>query len=358
MYLTYILLSLLFISIVTFGFALMFFVVRTTQNKKITKKDFLISLVWGIFYITVMFLAMEFYYPATRVLFYYLGFLHFSVLVSAMYWILYGIARIFSHQHLLRKKWIGYFCIFASLFISFYAAYNFHAEIKIENIEISSDKVSREYNILQVSDIQHGTVSKDYIKEVVDLINKQDVDFVVFTGDLVDFDNYKEEDLLVLNDIKVPMYFERGNHELYHFPERILSYLQKIGSVRLLLNQKESFDEIDIVGIDYQTQKSKYTSLINNVEIDNERFSILLYHEPKHIEYSAELGYDLLLYGHTHGGQIWPYTELVDFMYKYGDGYFQVGKSHVYTSDGAALWGPRMRLGSQNEMVIFTIKPE
>ena len=46
---------------------------------------------------------------------------------------------------------------------------------------------------------------------------------------------------------------------------------------------------------------------------------------------------------------------LIDKMYKYGDGYFEENNTIIYTTDGAGVWGPRMRLDSQNEIVVFKL---
>jgi len=357
----YYFLILFFISIssfITLSTLFLIFLFKQWQTKKMVKIDVLYSFLWSAVYLGVFFLARNYDYNIIRGLFYYLGFLNFSFIAIALYGLIYLIQKLFKLKNCLSKKSVILFFIISPLIISAVAIYNFQKGISIEEIEIKSEKLTKEYRFLQVSDIQYGTVTKRYFDRVIKLITEQNVDFVVFTGDLVDFDQYSEEDLLVLNTIDVPVYFERGNHEFYHFPEKILATLEKTGNVDVLLNEKVSFGEIDVIGIDYQTDSDKYKELIKSIDINKNQFSVLLYHEPKNVEYSAELGFDLLLYGHTHGGQIWPFTELVDYIYTYGDGLHKIGQSHIYTSDGAALWGPRMRLGSQNEMVIFSVSPK
>ena len=47
---------------------------------------------------------------------------------------------------------------------------------------------------------------------------------------------------------------------------------------------------------------------------------------------------------------------LVDAIYDYSDGFYEINSTKIYTTDGAGLWGPRLRLGSQNEIVIFNLK--
>lgn len=333
------------------------FLVKKILNKQINKKDLLFSFLGAVAYLVALILLRENHYDIVRNLFYYLGFLNFSIMTLGLFSLFSLFQCIFKFKSFLKNRVVNIIFLLLPFIFSMISIYNFEKGISVENVEITSDKISQEYRFVQVSDIQYGTVTKNYLNKIIKLIIEQDADFVVFTGDLVDFDNYVEEDLEILNTIPVPVYFERGNHEFYHFPGKILSYLESIGPVDVLLNEKISFNEIDIVGIDYQSNGSTYKSLIDSIALDVNQFSILLYHEPKNVEYSAGLGFDLLLYGHTHGGQIWPFTEAVDYIYKYADGLFKVGESYVYTSDGAALWGPRMRLGSQNEIVVFTLTP-
>jgi len=75
------------------------------------------------------------------------------------------------------------------------------------------------------------------------------------------------------------------------------------------------------------------------------------------VERAVQHGFDLQIYAHTHAGQMWPFTWVVDAMYEYSDGAYKVNDSFIYTSDGAALWGPRLRLGSQNEITLFKLRP-
>ena len=65
-----------------------------------------------------------------------------------------------------------------------------------------------------------------------------------------------------------------------------------------------------------------------------------------------------MLSGHTHGGQIFPVTLIVKWLYEYPQGLTLLENFALYTTDGAGLWGPNLRLGTQNEIAVFTIKPE
>jgi len=92
--------------------------------------------------------------------------------------------------------------------------------------------------------------------------------------------------------------------------------------------------------------------------IDNSKFNLLLYHRPTGVDDAKNLGIDAMITGHTHGGQIFPYTLIVKWIFDYPQGLVQLDNFILYTSDGAGLWGPKLRLGTENEIAVFTISPK
>ena len=64
---------------------------------------------------------------------------------------------------------------------------------------------------------------------------------------------------------------------------------------------------------------------------------------------------DLMLSGHTHNGQIFPFNFLVRIRFKYKYGFFKKDKSNLYVTSGAGCWGPKMRLGTFNEIIIINL---
>lgn len=312
-----------------------------------------------VFYFISIIIGNNFFMGLHRILNYYFGFLIIGLSIAVIFWIVYFGLNIFQKEQILVSKEIGIVISLIFLFVNSLAIYNFEKGIKVEKFLIGSDKVSKDYSFVQIGDIQYGTVSKKYMENVMKLAIKQKPDFIVFVGDLIDFEKYKLEDFNIFDDIKMPFYFVNGNHEYYHDHKRLLSYLQQKQSVVTLMNDKAIFDnEIEIVGIDYNTSSFKLRDNLKNIKLMKNKFSILLYHEPKGIKYGVEKGFDLMLFGHTHGGQLFPITKLINFIYKYGNGFYQEGSTKIYTTDGAGLWGPKMRLGSQNEIVVFNLQPK
>jgi predicted MPP superfamily phosphohydrolase len=120
---------------------------------------------------------------------------------------------------------------------------------------------------------------------------------------------------------------------------------------------------IEVIWVDYSNAKSQatYESVLDDLMPSPDRFSAFMFHEPKRVESTASRGYDLQLYGHTHGWQIFPWNLIAKSVYgsfAYGLTLLEKTNTRVYTTFGAGLWGPRMRLGSENEVVLFTVEPK
>ena len=84
--------------------------------------------------------------------------------------------------------------------------------------------------------------------------------------------------------------------------------------------------------------------------------TILLSHSPLEVERAARAGVDLMLAGHTHGGQVWPFDYLVQSRYGLLEGSYDVGGMIAIVSRGAGSWGPRMRLWAPGEIVRVTLR--
>lgn len=82
---------------------------------------------------------------------------------------------------------------------------------------------------------------------------------------------------------------------------------------------------------------------------------ILLSHQPRAIYSAAQAGVGLVLAGHTHGGQIWPFTYLVRLQQPFLEGLHRVDRTQLYVSPGTGYWGPPMRLGTRAEITKITL---
>ncbi len=217
-----------------------------------------------------------------------------------------------------------------------------------------------DFSIVQISDLHiGGLIDREFVKHSVEKINSLKADIVVITGDLIDTKiEAVKEAVLELTHIrsKYGIYYILGNHEYFHDPLEIITFMKET-NIKLLLNENVIIDELklNIVGV---TDLFGYRAKMLEPNIDKafqechtNYNTILLAHQPKFIEELKEYKPDLILSGHTHGGQIWPFNHLVKLQQPYVKGFHTLSNgSTIYVNSGIGFWGPPMRLNSQAEI--------
>lgn len=238
--------------------------------------------------------------------------------------------------------------------------------IKHERVNIKLNGLKQNYKIAQISDVHiGGIVDQDFIKNIVERVNKIDADIVVITGDLVDIDIDRATP--ALNELKnlknrYGIYFIAGNHEYFHNIEKIIKAVKKLG-IRVLENENVYIGEYgsgfnlsgvyDVFGFRAGHHKPDIYKALENT--DKNSPTILLAHQPRFIEH-VQNGVDLMLSGHTHGGQLYPFKALVRLQQPYISGLHQHNKDlQIYINRGTGFWGPPMRLGASSEITEITI---
>jgi len=239
--------------------------------------------------------------------------------------------------------------------------------IEFEEVSVALKDLAKPYTIAQLSDVHiGGAIGVSFIAKMVDMLNQKDVDLVVITGDLVDTKlEYSKSAIDELARLKSRFgtYFVVGNHEYFHGVECIVNYLEGIG-IKVLKNENLLIDSAfnlagvyDLFGYRYgKFEPDLYRALEGKKDGVP---TILLAHQPKFIkEVEALGGVDLLLSGHTHGGQIVPFNFLVKLEQPYISGLHRhTEELQIYVSKGTGFWGPPMRLGSSSEISIIRLKP-
>lgn len=213
-----------------------------------------------------------------------------------------------------------------------------------------------------VSDLHMGyAIGRDDIEELVSIINSQEVDFCVIAGDMVDGDlrPVLQDDLgAPLRDIKCPTYAVMGNHEYIGNAEVAYKYIQGLG-VTILRDSVAIFGDsiVAIVGRDdvsvqhFEQRERKPLAEM----VPGDMMSIVVDHQPMAIEESAEAGATLYLSGHTHAGQVWPMRMFTKSLFRCDYGMYGFENTVGVVTSGYGTWGPRIRLGSNSEVVIVCV---
>ncbi|MEA2028793.1 MAG: metallophosphoesterase, partial [Campylobacterota bacterium] len=152
-----------------------------------------------------------------------------------------------------------------------------------------------------------------------------------------------------------------GNHEYFHGFEDTVAYIKTLGITVLENNSQvigDSNNRFNIAGLyDYfGYRRGEYVPNVARVQakIDKNLPTLLLMHQPKQIEMFEHFKPNLMLSGHTHGGQIFPFQYLVKLQQPYLKGLCNISnKEAIYVNSGIGFWGPKMRLGSAAEITLI-----
>ena len=262
------------------------------------------------------------------------------------------------------KKTI-YFVDLAFLIVTFgYVIFGFIYGVKppkIKTLEVKIKNLKNPISIVHLSDLHIGKIiRKDFVEDVVEKTNLLNPDIVVITGDLVDLEvNEIKHYLEPLKDLKTKfgVYYVLGNHEYFHGAEEILEFIKTL-HIRVLENENLVIDKnINLIGLN-----DLFGNVVGILKPDLEKAyngvdetlpNVLLAHQPKQARFiDDKFGVDLMLSGHTHGGQIFPFNLLVKLDQPYVGGFhIYKNKIPIFISKGTGCWGPPIRFLAASEIV-------
>ena len=244
-----------------------------------------------------------------------------------------------------------------------------HVRVKRAAITLPRlDPALNGFKIALLTDIHiSATLHRPFVERVVRTVNALDVGAVAIVGDLVDgtVDELGDDAraLTALNSTH-GTYFVTGNHEYYSGAEEWVEYLPTIG-VQVLRNRRVEIPGgagLDLAGVDDVTAADSGVpghgaNLSAALEgRDRDRPVVLLAHQPVQWPEAVDRGVDLQLSGHTHGGQMWPFTYGVRLQQPVVAGHATDGASQIYVSRGSGYWGPPVRVGAPPEISLIELR--
>lgn len=238
--------------------------------------------------------------------------------------------------------------------------------LKRNRLELKILKSGNPVKVALMSDIHLGLlVGKKRMDAILRTLREERPEIIVIAGDLIDtnpdylerFESFMEEMVSI-----APIYAVIGNHEFYNGMGGSIKWMEEVG-VKVLNNRTitDPSTGLDVMGVNDPsafTDGEEYREMILELvkEAMGKRAKVLINHQPYHFREAAENGLDLQLSGHTHAGQIWPFSIATRLAFKEGDrGLYKWMDSYMYVCTGTGTWGPPMRIGSRSEMVIMNL---
>ncbi|KAF1305751.1 phosphatase [Enterococcus sp. CU12B] len=267
-------------------------------------------------------------------------------------------------EHEMKRK-IIFLIVIIVIFLPIYAFQIEPRLVKVNSVELGTG--TQELKVVQLSDIQLSESYKENrLDKVIKKVNQEKPDLIVFTGDL--FDNYSEyanEDAIIskLSELNATIgkYAVWGNHDYGGGAARVYEEVMTASGFQVLRNNGETIPlankQLFIGGLD--------DSLLGNPSVSETLaarqqydYSIILTHEPDVADGFIGTDTQLVLAGHSHGGQVWvPFYQVTNVLAeKYVRGLYELEKGmHLYVNTGIGTTVIHARFGVVPEVTAFTI---
>ena len=239
--------------------------------------------------------------------------------------------------------------------------------IRTERVVIKSPKIPEKVGklrIVQISDVHLGLIVGEWrLERILREVRRAHPDILVSTGDLLDGQvNNISKMADKINGIRTPYgkYAVTGNHEFYAGMGRSMVFAEEAGFTVLRGEKLEIPGLIVMAGVDDITAnrfglqgKTSEKQLLSG--LPENRFTVLLKHRP-FVESESEGLFDLQLSGHTHGGQLFPFSLIIKLLYPIDKGLLPLrNRAFLYVNPGSGTWGPPMRFLVPPEVTIIDL---
>ena len=222
---------------------------------------------------------------------------------------------------------------------------------------LAFDNLPREINIAHLSDVHFGSVRhRKIIADISDKLNTLDCELAIISGDLADGSScVEEDDFMAFKGVKMPIVFTPGNHDFYPGIESVINACKNAGVI-VLDNESMEFEGLNIYGLSFSIDDTGIPQIDKSM-IKPYSLNIINYHVPYYWEEFSDLGFDIQLSGHTHGGQFYPAIWFTKLMFGYNMGLFknEFGR-YLHVTTGVGSMDTPMRWGTDSEIVVLKLR--
>ncbi len=289
-----------------------------------------------------------------------LNYLFFAACLSWLAWYAWAIAKV-STNPMSARPWIAGILAVLAAAICIYGMANAR-HIRTQTITVSLPGLPESWRgrrAVLMSDIHLGHVNGEpFSRRLVAMARALEPDIVFIPGDLFDGTEVDLDHLVTPFkelDAQFGIFFTTGNHEEFGGTAEKVRAIARAG-IRVLQNEKVIVDGLQIAGVSWGDSLSpiRLRAVLERMQLNPSEASILLNHMPSRLPMIEHAGVNLMLSGHTHGGQVFPFTWMTRRVFgRFTYGFHRFGAMQVYTSTGAGTWGPPMRVGTHCEIVLI-----
>lgn len=237
--------------------------------------------------------------------------------------------------------------------------------IVVKHIELHDPRIGEYTKIVQISDTHFSRITGwDFAAKIVPMINGLDPDIVIFSGDFADKGVISPDKVAgKMKKIKAPLgkYAVSGNHEMISGYSDARRFIEQSGFEFIDGMVIDTGRNIVIGGVmdksaeKYGVYYHKDSEVLS--QFDPKNFNIYVKHRPE-LEPGDDAHFDLMLSGHTHGGQIFPFTFAVMIANSYVAGLYDLENgAKLYVSRGTGAWGPSVRFAATPEITLIELRP-
>lgn len=263
----------------------------------------------------------------------------------------------------------AYLSLSVAAMICIYGSWN-AARPMVKEVTIPVAGLQKEIRAIHLTDIHLGNFrGKRFLDKVVKKVSELQPNVIFHTGDLFDAKvPLHHNTLAAFGTLNIPHFFVEGNHDIEAGRQEVFDLLDSQG-INILENEIVQYNNLQIIGLKYMLadsmsfdihtseEKETIAEVLERLPIEADSPTIVLHHSPMGLQYAQEHGVELMLSGHTHGGQMWPLTYIAQWLFVYNNGLYQFEDLTVYTSQGIGTMFSLMRIGTRSEITLLKLIP-